>query len=236
MNYLKNIFFLLFLCNAYCHNPNEKSSEHLVLIKSCGRSGTYHMSSFLILNNILVGHEHFLKDGIVSWFFDDSLAPPFGPYLKNMKFKHVFHQVRNPLDVISSWYFNNISSKLEIKNQHSLVCKKTWDYIFKTIPEIDEKDSFITQLAKYWYYWNLKAEKGSEFRYKIEDLEEVFPIIFKRLGVKPENQALFIKKKLNSKVKYPRRLTWSQLKKVIPPKDFANLQSLAKKYGYPTKD
>ena len=33
-----------------------------------------------------------------------------------------------------------------------------WNYILSQIPEIRISDSHLVKCAKYWYYWNLKAE------------------------------------------------------------------------------
>ncbi len=137
-------------------------NKRKLLITGCGRSGTKYISELLKCCGFDIGHEKDGKDGIASWpmaVSDDE--SPWGPPSNDYEFENVIHQVRHP--------FKTISSCLTISD-------KSWNYIKKHIP-INDSDSKIIMSAKYWYYWNLKAEGKAKFTYKIEDIESVLPQI-----------------------------------------------------------
>ncbi|MEI8365611.1 MAG: hypothetical protein WCF65_04250 [Parachlamydiaceae bacterium] len=141
------------------------NSEHLkpLLIVGCGRSGTEYMATFLRESGLDINHERIGSDGCVSWPLVVNSFSPWGP-ITNEEYIHVFHQVRHPLNVITSWFINLDS-----------LTRDEWVFIRRHIPEIRDHDSLIVQCAKYWYYWNLKAEKMAEWRYRIEDIDSIIP-------------------------------------------------------------
>ncbi len=187
-----------------------------LLITGCGRSGTNYISDFLKANGLDIGHESEGKDGISSWLMtveDDN--PPFGPSAVDYSFEHTIHQVRNPIDTISSG--------LTIK-------EISWDYIKKYIP-IGAGDSTLLKASKYWYYWNVLAEKKAEFTYKVEEIELVLPKIINLAGKgKLKKESLFsVSKKTNSREH--KSITIDEIKKedAVLCK---NIIALANRYGY----
>ena len=140
--------------------PNLQVQDKKLLITGCARSGTTYISKFLQNCGLDVPHEVTGEFGCISWMMaaDDCFAP-WGEGSLGYEFDLVFHQVRNPLKCISSVMIN----------QPNL----TWDYICKHVPEIDILEPIIQRCAKYWYYWNLLAEKKADWTYRIEDLEQV---------------------------------------------------------------
>jgi hypothetical protein len=135
------------------------------IIIACPRSGTTYISELFQLNNIDIKHECIGEDGISSWTLvgqDDE--SPWGPSFKYTMetFKdnqvEIYHQVRHPLDVISSMTtLKNVSFK----------------YVQKHIP-IENEDSQLLKCMKFWYYWNIKAETMTDKRYKLNDAKEYF--------------------------------------------------------------
>ena len=135
------------------------------VIIGCPRSGTNYTSELFKTNNIQIGHEKIGIDGICSWTLiglnDQS---PWGPSYtevinyygeKNIEF---FHQIRNPLECISSMTtLQNVS----------------FNYIKNFIP-INDDDTILLKCMKFWYYWNLRAETITDKRYKIEYVKEYF--------------------------------------------------------------
>lgn len=138
-----------------------------LLIVGCGRSGTKYISELLKKNGFDVGHEQDGTDGIASWpmTITDGEDPPWGPSFREYKFDAIVHQVRNPVKVISSCH---------------TILDKSWNYIKKYIP-IKETDSKLIMCAKYWYYWNLRAENLANFTYRIEDIDSTLPKLLKIL-------------------------------------------------------
>lgn len=199
--------------------------EFLVLITGCGRSGTKYMATLMQRSGLDLQHEEPGRNGSIAWpMAVDAFYSPWGECFKQHKFKHVFHQVRNPLDTISSWYFNTMTTS-------------SWNYIYDHIPEILPEEPTFVQCAKYWLYWNIEAEKKAEWRFRIEDIEVVFDEIGKRLGVNLNREALNqVKKNTNTRKDILFKITWKDLNEALSPEVFQSIQALAKKYGYSTID
>jgi len=70
---------------------------------------------------------------------------------------YVLHQVRNPIDTISS--------------SHAIKLKESWDLIISNVKEISKNDSLLLKCMKYWYYWNLMAENRALETYRVEEIK-----------------------------------------------------------------
>ncbi len=195
-----------------------------LLITGCARSGSGYIAKVLDQCGIEFGHEWIKKDGMSSWLFvADSGPQPWGTNLDSIEFKHIFHQVRHPLAVISSVFTTESES--------------TWNYVCAHIPEISQKDSRTVKSAKYWYYWNLKAEKKAEWTYRIEDFENVFEEFSRRSGFSLNIDILQkIPKNMNTRGKHFFDFTWDLLKKELDPTLYENIRTLARHYGYILED
>lgn len=146
-----------------------------IMISGCGRSGTRYITFVLRRLGMDVGHERIGNDGIASWCTAvETEALPWGESIKNVTFNKIFHQVRHPLKVIPS------------------VCtfkENSWQLICNYIPcSMDEP--VMLRSAKYWYYWNIEAEKMAEWRYRIEEFSDVFDEFCWRLNVPIDRSAL----------------------------------------------
>lgn len=181
-----------------------------LFIIGCGRSGTSFVSKFFSQNGIYIGHETLGRDGMASW-----MGAVHSKNELEKGYKLILHQVRNPLDTISS---------LQTFNNHS------WDYIQKHIVEIQNKDSILEKSMKYWYHWNVLAEGKTNLRYKIEEIDYFYPFIAKIL-----NKPVVLKKnsllKVNSRQAEYQKITWSDLKSVSV-KYYDHCKFLAHRYGY----
>ncbi len=197
-----------------------ENTDYLLLIVGCGRSGTGYISTLLRECGLDIGHEVLGVDGTSNWFwtFDSSINCKY-------HYKHIFHQIRNPLDVISSWYNNEID--------HSYI----WIFICSHVPEIDSNEPFLVRCAKYWYYWNLAAEKKAEWSYRVEDIDAVISEFQSRLQVPLQVEKLqMVTKDYNHWQPIKNKITWQQLKMALSEEDFTNVQLLALKYGYAIED
>ena len=126
--------------------------KNLVVI-GCGRSGTKFISKHLGL-----GHEiKKTEKGIACW----QAVIDNNPYYSIQPGDYIVHQIRNPIDTISSC--------------HAILMKESWDLIINNVKDINEKDSLLLKCMKYWYYWNIMAEEKALVSYRIEDIFSEIP-------------------------------------------------------------
>lgn len=204
--------------------PKKGVPQEFLLITGCARSGTLYITEVLKFSGLDIGHECFGKDGCCSWTMAvDSDRSPYGPPTNSTYFIHTFHQVRNPLLVISSVYTTEP--------------QESWEFICGKISEMHCDDTHLMRCAKYWYYWNLAAEKKAEWTYKIEDLDAVYNEMSDRLNYWLDRDALeAVSRTTNHRGDYIHKFTWADLKKELPKELFNNIQKLAMRYGYPITD
>jgi hypothetical protein len=194
----------------------------LLLVTGCGRSGTKYIAACMCASGLEFGHECLKRDGLSAypWVFNLKDHCVWMPPKGNQQFKHVFHQVRHPLKCISSWIANVPLDRV------------AWAYIEACIPEINNQDSLTIKCAKYWYYWNLAAEKISEFTYQVEELEKHLDYFEKTLGITMNRELIRdISKKTNTKL-YCSDLSWDYFERELDPELFSAIVNLARKYGY----
>lgn len=192
-----------------------------LLIVGCGRSGTTYTSEILAKMGVNIGHEIESEDGIISWYMTVDGVPPFNlPKRSSYIFNIIIHQVRNPLKVIASAQTFHVES---------------WKYIYAHIPEINKNDSLLIKSAKYWYYWNLLAEKRSMYTYRIEYFDKIANKIIKDIGVGSHDQVILKKYSTNINSREHRGIELSDIKKQNV-KLYDNIIELALKYGYTKSD
>lgn len=198
---------------------NYWKTHKTLLIIGCARSGTTYIADVLQKGGLQIGHERMKRDGISSW--DLTVNPKKGRWKvcpEKFHFAHIFHQVRDPLKCISSVY--------KTEDQ------KSWNYILAHMPEIHDEDSHLVKCAKYWYFWNLKAEERAEWTYRVEDIDLLWDEFEKRLGKKIRREHIQnVPKDTNTKGAHA-DFTWEDLQKEIEPNLYRNIQLLAQKYGY----
>ncbi|GJL83888.1 MAG: hypothetical protein DHS20C01_35220 [marine bacterium B5-7] len=197
--------------------PVTKIRKRL-LITGSSRSGTHFISRLLNEAGIDIYTEAMGDDGIVSWCLTaDTPNVPWGPAKTFYSFDQIWHQVRHPLSAIAA---------TQILDIH------TWDFIYEQIPEIDPDEPLILQCAKYWYYWNCKAEEIAGFRYRIEDLQSAWSEITTRLGLSVDDDFLaHIDTWGNAhKHKYD-PVTWDELERLDRPLT-DKIRNKAIAYGY----
>ena len=188
-----------------------------VLITGCARSGTKYITYILNELNFDVRHEFMGIDGIVSWLLaDNSERPPWGPKEYDYKdFDIILHQVRNPINTISSCFTLN---------------KRSMNYINKSLKIHNEKQ-LLEKLAIYWHKWNELAEAKSKWTYCIENISIVYPMFCKYLNVpiKEINFRTEMNTRKNNK-KYT-NILYEQIHQVDESLYHA-LVNQAKRYGY----
>jgi hypothetical protein len=206
---------LLVISVVVVHRVRNKT----LLVVGCARSGTTYIADVLTKGGLDIGHEKMGLDGISSW--DLAVKTSKGrwrQYPQLYRFAHIFHQVRDPLEVISSVY--------ETENS------KSWIYILAHMPEVDMRDSHLVKCAKYWYYWNLEAEKKAEWTYRVEDFNNRWDEFQRRVG--KEIAFHEIPKNINGREGHP-HFTWKDLEAELEPELLANIKTMAQRYGYTTE-
>lgn len=220
------IILAFLLCFQLLH-----SKEHRLLIVGCPASGTTYTTQVLQRSGLDIKHEMMGKDGIVSWTMITNRIAIYNPTIINDlegKFDHIFHQIRDPLRVIRNNY-----SPDNMKHLDGFY----WSYIRSVIPQMKKEDSLLVHCAKFYYYWNLKAEEMAEFSYRIEDFESILPEFEERLGHPIDRSILSqVSTKTNSWETWNPGvyvdITWERLQKKLPPDLYRKLRGLAKRYGY----
>lgn len=202
-------------------NKSQRATRDLLVI-GCGRSGTTYLTKVLLASGIEIKQERMGPAGSVSWLMTPESAQwaPWGPLSKNFTFKHILHQVRDPVKVIQSMY--------------NVPPRATWEWVALFIPEMKPEDSSLTKSAKYWYYWNLLAAKRADLTYRIEDFDEKYQEIGDRIGVTFDKNIIdSISKTSRSQFKPSHRiLSWSILKEELDGDLFQKIRELAIDYGY----
>lgn len=202
--------------------PQPKREPRLLLITGCARSGTAYIADFLKLNGLKIEHERDAPDGTVAWQMAvDSDGGAWCPGANHYTYKHTFHQVRDPLKTIAS---------------ASHEPDKAWLYTCKYVPQIKMEDPPLVRAAKYWYYWNLQAEKKSEWTYRIENLENELPKMSKRLKFKLDKNLLEKVPKNTNHRGQTQVPTWKELKAILDPSLYKKIVRMAKRYGYTVRD
>ena len=164
-----------------------------IVIIGCGRSGTTFISKHLGL-----GHEKLGETGIACW---QAVVKNNNGFYEITDDDFVLHQVRHPLDAISSC--------------HTIMMDSSWDLIHNNIEQVDIDDSLLSKCMKYWYYWNLMAEKRAISTYRVEEVLSEVP------------------QTTNSRKEWDtyKRIEWSDLKKE-DRKTMQNDQEIIERYGY----
>jgi hypothetical protein len=214
-------FLLVFLAAAGfgCHKLSKYHRTPCnLLITGCARSGTQYASHLLQECGLKIGHEKVQKDGVSSWVMcmDAKSVPWAMDARRKFRFAHVFHQVRHPLKVIAS---------VQTEGEPS------WRYIRSHIAEIKSDDPPIARGAKYWYYWNLKAQQQSEWTYRVEEIDAVWDQFCQRLGQNLDRSKVDLVSR-NVNARQHAEISWEQLEAEIDPELYQNIRLLAQSYGY----
>jgi|SRR3989344_5934121 len=181
-----------------------------LLIIGCGRSGTAFSSALFQGLSLDIPHEKVGKDGISSWY---ETIKDKEELINNYSF--ILHQVRDPLKVIAST---------------QTLSEESWKYISDYIP-IELGEDIILRCAKYWYYWNLIAEKKAHMTLKVEEIFKMLPEICKNLDIEFKNLEFLQKESINTRNGRFQPVTWEDIKK--KDKGMHDLcLKLAKRYGY----
>lgn len=213
-------------------STDQAVERRFLMITGCARSGTTFIFDVLTECGLNLAQERVGPDGCVAW----QTAVDVNYYAmgwknfpnKKIEYDVVFHQVRDPLAVITSLYNISVRGPWEL----------AWRYICNCIPEIKQTDSMLLKSAKYWVYWNLEAEKRAQWTYRLEDIDTVFDEMQSRLGMVLDRTVLDrVPRHTNHKQPTTDFVaSWAILEKELPPAFFKKLKQLSIRYGYSVTD
>ncbi len=150
-------------------------AELKVLVTGCGRSGTKFTALLLRRLGLDVRHEKLGRDGIAAWpLAVRTSTTPWCPVVAPERFGEIFHQVRDPLEVICSV----ASFKPD-----------SWAYVYAHT-SASGAEPLVLRGARYWLEWNEHAERIATWRYRIEDIVAVFDELCERLDVTADRSTL----------------------------------------------
>lgn len=209
----------------------------MFLITGYGRSGTHFVSAVLKQIGVDAPHETEGLDGIVSW---KHIVPGTfvlvgkgrSQVIPEIEYDHICHQVRDPLKVIASAQtfsestFQYMERNLGIESRHLGVLQKTF------FPERVRRQR-LERAMKTWLGWNALIENRAEWRYRIEDFQEIFPEFLDRLGLSEQAFPAMDRQKRDSRIgrKGYKEVSWDELRAI----DEGLAKAVGKKaadYGY----
>lgn len=241
---------------------DASGSNHFV-VTGCGRSGTSYAATVLTAAGIPCGHEELFhprvrslpdfgtRRGDASW-----LAAPFVSKLPDGTV--VLHQVRDPVQVIGSFYglrflgsrglysfrrpsgpprllWHELKSRvLRARGEPVFMARDFQKFVARHEPTVLDGRDTLDRCVRYWIAWNERVESEATraglpyLRYRLEDFEARWLEILDLLA-EESRELPAVPPTVNSRPRHD-PLSREQLRSCP---DFERLQSLAHRYGYP---
>jgi hypothetical protein len=134
------------------------SKDDPIAVIGTPRSGTGYAAHFFD-----IGHEEWTDRGIASWLLVSSPKREGDLTLEDIRRKfprvQIMHQTRDPLKTIASCTTLGLGS---------------WRHIARNL-DLSLSDGKLRNSMIFWVEWNKLAEKQTNFRYRVEDIDETFP-------------------------------------------------------------
>jgi hypothetical protein len=208
-------------------NPNAKP----ILITGSPGSGTHSVVALFEMNGIQLAHESVGASGSVAWpymvdakkynlaFSDVHSCPWLSP--THTTFRHVFHLVRCPIDVISSMTSHNDCSL----NYESRTMG------FGNAAPCHKPCTNLRFLGNLWLAEQERLQSYTEGRFRIDQIPIMFQEVCRASGFNPGvcNSQLFPKRAHNQR-SHP-TVSWLQMKQEAP-EIYAQLLAKAREYGF----
>lgn len=203
-----------------------------VLITGCPRSGTGYTSEVLRQTGLPLGHEVELGRGQVSW----KEAPNAKQY------GIVFHQVRDPIKVISSLTMPAMWVDTALPALKGLfdVEKPFRPYRFGDKVTVHRRAERVRNRLHnamlFYYHWNRLVEGAAKYRFRVEDFDVAVFSVLEIAGVKCEPDrvnGILKATKRDSNGRPHDQFTWKDMAEVSP-KVVLKVKEMAEAYGYST--
>lgn len=162
-----------------------------------------------------------VRDGSVSWIFAFEDPDNFGPArTQGRKFRHVIHQLKNPLESITSMCTEPVFTvELEFLRRHINMTSST------------ESPRYTSRaVLEFWVEWNSYLKEMKLPTYQIEQVEA--KDIFSMAGLEKiyQNRTKDVSSFTNAR-DHRAKFTWQELY-TIDPQNAAKAWKLARHYGY----
>jgi len=190
-----------------------------LLIVGCGRSGTRYTTKVLQRAGLDIGHEKPRQHGMVHW---KSVVVQGHLDAHDV----VWHQVREPLGVISSFH---------------TVGESSWQFICKHEQRIGMDDPLLLRCMKYWHYWNQRCEEVAAVTFRVENMAAILPNILRRMNIRVDGRvtedAMRVPDNDHTRKRGHRRsgmyspITWADMESVETALA-SSIRTQAKMYGY----
>jgi len=196
----------------------------MFLVTGTPRSGTHYTAAVLREMGLRVRHEEIDADGTVSWKHIGSGCFNVSERkrkteIRDPGFTRIIHQVRHPLKSISSM-------------QTLRAC--SWDFMCRHV-EVDLDAPLPVRSMQAWIRWNRLIAGRATWRFKIEEITEIFGELLERLDVAQQPLPRIDKRCWESRSsRYP-PLSWENLLHA-DAELAAEAASLAAGYGYEVPD
>jgi hypothetical protein len=208
-------------------------SKLKLLALACPRSGTRYLCKTLRNSGVPVGHEYLGYAGTVGMFFavEDCWYPG-----KHWLGEDEQKQRRSDYEFEQVWHFTR-DPRLAIASIASTSFQRTiWPW--------QERHTGISsglypkelRAMKFWVAWNELIEKREsiDLFFRIEDIDEMWPVLCERLGLDGVGGGLGYPKDLGSIENIRQRpvpMTWDEMKS-IDNETYLRVREMATRYGY----
>ena len=218
-----------------------KSDNLKFLGVSSGRSGSVYIATVMNLIGIPVIHEqHFIASEYIENEPSQWDHPEIGCWtaqaagqLSKFPDVKIFHQVRDPLKVIASFYkwqqfTTDRNGHIELNDINSMYLNDYFD--------VYSEPNQLSRITKYWIKSNLEYEQYSCKRWRVEDIDtslmmEIGEILGMKLDPRKISQVLKqVSKRTNGQKRTP--LNQRKLFKELSPELQDSLQDMMVRYGY----
>lgn len=151
----------------------------LFAITGTSRAGTAYTSRCLMSSGYKIPHEQWGDLGTVSWFFATDKHSSIRGWSLNHAQKYakeqnkeliILHQIRNPIDCISS---------LMTLSDQAVNWIQSHDFT-----NINNSDSMLVKCIKYYYYWNIRCYTIANESYTLKNSDTVLKSYFDNFNSK----------------------------------------------------
>lgn len=195
----------------------------MLLVTGVGRSGTHYTAALLREMGLDVGHETVGRDGTASWKHAVS-----GTFVVKKRFRRarmteidstifdtVLHQVRDPVKVVASM---------------QTFGEATWSYM-AAHTGVSMAQPVLARAMRGYIEWNRLIEPRAEWRFRIEDLPDVFDEFCRRVGVETRAMPELTRDARDARGARYAPVTWEDLRAQAPSLA-SELADMAREYGY----
>lgn len=209
-----------------------------LLIVACARSATMFIARAFCKVGLRLGHEYVGEGGCAShWFARDAAwhsvwtdkKAHVGERRSDYTFEFVWHQVRDPLKVITS-------NTYTMTRDHRRWLAEVWPQDFA------KGRSKLHYAMMYWLLWNQECEAYAQRTYRVEDIDALWSELCAEVGIQSDTVPA-LDRQMNrpmrwgkpfvdrEKIKAAPDLTWNDLEREDAITT-DRIRALAASYGY----